>query len=295
MRIKATTRIGHLVAAFGFFVAICSLMLHGVATPKIMAFGTSEIASLSNQYRTNSGLGALALNSQLVGSAQAKAEHMATNNYFAHDSPDGRSPWDFIIAGGYSYSAAGENLALSNQSASAVVTGWYNSPGHKANMMSANFTEVGYGVSFAATFTYNGNTYNNVYLVAAHYGTPLNPQPQAEPEAPVVQQEPVVQPTSANNETPSAEQADQPNESETADAPQSVPSAPAGFVADPENTYRSGALTSIEQEPAIQMPENLTLAGIGGGGAITAIGGTIEVRRLLHHESLLPWAKFKSK
>jgi len=70
---------------FGLFLSIITLTLQGVNAPTTIAFGTSEVADLSNQYRINAGLANLTINAKLTSSAQAKANHMAENSYFAHN------------------------------------------------------------------------------------------------------------------------------------------------------------------------------------------------------------------
>ena len=286
-------RIGHSFMSFGFILASITLTLQAVQPIRSIAFGTSEIIDLSNQYRLNAGLPALITNQTLVLSADAKASHMASNSYFAHDAPDGTSPWFFFSQAGYAYSTAGENLALTNQSARSVVDGWYNSPGHRANMMSSEFTEVGYGISYLSSFTYNGVTYANVYLVAAHYGTPIynaNPTPSDQPAADAPTPQTVEQITSTEATPSSNPNPAQSTESSPTTPPrleQSSNAAPTGFNAEPENTERSGALdVAVEQPPTIQ--RSTTLAGLGGGGIFVAVGGGIEIRRLLKHQPLLP-------
>ena len=290
-RVMVRPHYGHITMMFGFFVALFSLLLQGVASPKIIAFGTSELATLSNQYRSNSGLPSLTTSTVLTNSAQAKANHMASNMYFAHDAPDGTSPWDFFAAQGYSYYSAGENLALSNQSASSVVDGWYNSPGHRANMLNSIFTEVGYGIAFVSSFTYNGTQYNNVYLVAAHYAQPTTasaPAPDPTPPAPepeVVQSNETV--STATQPEPVAEEQPIPTQAEAEPPAEGVAAAPTGFESEPENTSRSGEYSNIDTSPPRISPK-VTAFGLGSGGAFAIVGGTVEVRRLLRHQPLLP-------
>jgi hypothetical protein len=216
-------------------------------------------------------------------SAQAKADHMAQNMYFAHDAPDGTTPWYFIDQSGYQYNSAGENLALTNQSASSVVDGWFNSPGHYANMMSSTFVEVGYGIAYVPTFTYEGTTYNNVYLVAAHYGQPvLTTQapspPQNQPETAV--QSAQVTPETSTPEPPAPIQPSEPTTS-------TVQEAPTGFEPEPANTSRSGELVQTA-ENTMSIPTSYAIAGIGIGASLIIIGSWVEIRRLMHHQPLLP-------
>jgi len=85
---------------------------------------------------------AIGWNGTLFDAAAAHALDMASNNYFAHDSRDGRSFSDRITAAGYRWSAAGENIAAGYGNIDGVMQGWLDSPGHCANIMGGNFTEV---------------------------------------------------------------------------------------------------------------------------------------------------------
>lgn len=85
----------------------------------------------------------LAWNDKLTQAADAHAADMAAKNYFTHESQDGRSFSDRITAAGYSWSAAGENIAAGQQTVESVMSSWRNSDGHCANLMSANYKDVG--------------------------------------------------------------------------------------------------------------------------------------------------------
>src|SRR4051794_29151185 len=71
-----------------------------------------EVYSLANDSRSESGIPSLKRSLVLDKAAQAKADDMASDRYFAHVSPDGKTPWDFIGNAGYHYLTAGENLAI---------------------------------------------------------------------------------------------------------------------------------------------------------------------------------------
>ncbi len=105
-----------------------------------------ELLNLTNKKRIESGLGVLTLNSALSEAASGKAKHMFTNDYWAHVSPDGTTPWDFILAEKYDYIYAGENLAKNFNTSKQVVEAWYDSPSHKENLLNKNYTEVGFAV-----------------------------------------------------------------------------------------------------------------------------------------------------
>jgi hypothetical protein len=291
-------RLGHSFAVFGIFLSFITLSLSSINAPKTIAFGTSEVATLSNQYRSNAGLQLLTTNGKLTSSAQAKVNHMATNNYFAHDAPDGTSPWYFFDQSGYSYTTAGENLALTNQSASSVVDGWYNSPGHRANMLSADFTEVGYGIAFVNSFTYNGSTYNNVYLVAAHYAKPVNATP-APPAAPPAVATPPAAPSAQSTPAPTVAPV-QPVETvpsapvediKAQEVDESVDHQPVSGSTDPNNgNTTSGTMAATTKEQP-KLSTTLGYGGLGLGASFVVIGVAIETRRLLRHMPLIPHHK----
>lgn len=84
----------------------------------------------------------LSWNTKLLQAATGHSNDMATNNYFSHTSLDGRTFAQRILNAGYSYSAAGENIAAGQTSVQAVMTAWINSPGHCQNMMNATFRDI---------------------------------------------------------------------------------------------------------------------------------------------------------
>ncbi len=106
----------------------------------------TDVFTISNQERTNAGLAPLSANSALASAATAKANHMFANDYWAHVAPDGTTPWSFIAASGYDYKTAGENLAKGFSTSSGVVAGWMGSTTHRANVLNADYKDVGYAV-----------------------------------------------------------------------------------------------------------------------------------------------------
>ncbi len=110
----------------------------------------SELLTLTNQARQNAGIEALHFSYELGQSAQTYAEDLATQNFFSHTGKDGSTLGSRLTASGYDFAAAGENLAAGQQTASGVFQGWMNSPGHRANILQSEFTEVGFGL-FDAT------------------------------------------------------------------------------------------------------------------------------------------------
>ena len=106
-----------------------------------------EVVTLVNQERAKVGLAPLKDNWELSRVARYKSEDMANKNYFSHTSPTYGSPFDMIKNFGIKYMAAGENIAMGQQTSASVMTAWMNSSGHKANILNANFTEIGVGVA----------------------------------------------------------------------------------------------------------------------------------------------------
>lgn len=105
-----------------------------------------RLYALTNEVRTSQGLPPLRYNDKLAVAAQDKAQHMLTNDYWAHFG-GGKSPWDFILGAGYSYEVAGENLAKGFMYSESVVDGWKASPTHYANLIRPEYDEIGFAVT----------------------------------------------------------------------------------------------------------------------------------------------------
>lgn len=88
---------------------------------------------------------ALEPDARLRQAARAHALDMAEREYFAHDAPDGRSPFDRMREAGFRGCAMGENIAAGQPDAQAVIESWRDSPGHCANLLSPNFERIGVG------------------------------------------------------------------------------------------------------------------------------------------------------
>lgn len=105
------------------------------------------LASLTNADRQIAGLSTLELDPELSVVAQRKAEDMAAKGYFSHTGPDGRQAWDWLSESGYSFGYAGENLAVNFSDSKEVAEAWMDSPTHRANILKAEYTHVGFGVA----------------------------------------------------------------------------------------------------------------------------------------------------
>jgi uncharacterized protein YkwD len=117
-----------------------------------------KLLSLINDFRAQNGQSALSRNGKLDTAALNHSRDMANRGYFSHNSPEGGTPDQRIVAAGYTFSWWGENIyksAPGDATAQAAFTSWVNSSGHRANMLGSNFTQIGIG---RATAT-DGRTY----------------------------------------------------------------------------------------------------------------------------------------
>ena len=109
------------------------------------AVHAQQVLTLVNRERAANGLSALRLDDTLSRYAAVKSQDMHDNGYFSHTSPTYGSPFDMMKSFGITYNYAGENIAMGYSSPEAVMTAWMNSAGHRANILSANFTTLGVG------------------------------------------------------------------------------------------------------------------------------------------------------
>jgi uncharacterized protein YkwD len=122
----------------------------------------SQVVTLVNQHRKALGLVPLQVSKTLTSSAAWKSLHMGLYGYMAHDDsapPVARKVSDRLSACGYpaypSGSAGwGENIAYGYATPAAVMTGWLNSPGHRANIENASYRVIGVGVARNARGVY---------------------------------------------------------------------------------------------------------------------------------------------
>lgn len=167
--------------AFLFYVVLLLLIsvsfkVLGKVAPSILGVATnisiSDLFAETNRQRQQKGLQPLFLNEKLSQAAQAKANDMITDNYWAHYNPNGKTPWDFIVASDYQYSVAGENLARDFNDSSSIIEAWMNSPTHKDNLLKSEYEEIGFAVV-------NGNLNGHeTTLVVQIFATPQEPRPQ---------------------------------------------------------------------------------------------------------------------
>lgn len=113
-----------------------------------------NLLMLANQDRMKNGLTPFRESLKLQKAAEAKARDILEKDYFAHTSPAGLAPWDFIKHEGFAYTYAGENLAINYTSAYELENDFLKSPTHRANLLSPLFSEIGIAI---INGSYRGN------------------------------------------------------------------------------------------------------------------------------------------
>lgn len=172
------------------FFIFCSLFFSGAYNPlsqRLKAYADISVAQLlsfTNQKRVENGFAPLVENPKLSEAASKKADDMFAKNYWAHNSPDGTTPWVFIKESGYNYVYAGENLARGFNSATDVVNAWMASPKHRANILSGSYKDVGFSVKSGRL---NGE---QTFLVVQEFGS-SSVLPYVRREVPPKQTKPV--------------------------------------------------------------------------------------------------------
>lgn len=113
------------------------------ATPPNAITGfESEMLELCNQQRRANGKPDLTLNKTLCANAAVRAEEISRDDWFSHQRPDGTMCFTAVTV---DYMTCGENIAYGTRTASATIAAWMDSPGHRANILSDEFTQAGFG------------------------------------------------------------------------------------------------------------------------------------------------------
>lgn len=149
--------------AYGFFTAGRLEVLGRVSN-----ISASELLADTNAARKESSLPELKINDELSQAAFLKGRDMLANNYWAHTSPSGITPWKWLADTGYNYDVAGENLAKNYPTAEATIEAWMASASHRANILNAKYQDVGFAVVDGLL---DGR---DATLIVAYYGTPAS-------------------------------------------------------------------------------------------------------------------------
>lgn len=216
------------LAGIGAALALVS-SLRVTETPPVASVSAAGVFSLTNDERTDRGVVALQRNALLDQAAQMKAQDMAAKGYYAHVSPEGLTPMHWVEKSGYRYLVIGENLVVNRKDDGEVVDAFMGSPGHRANILRKDFTEIGVGV---ASGSYKGKDATfAVQIFAAPYPRPAAPAAAAP--------KPAVKPVPA------------PSTPLPAPAPKPVPTVPRTVVT-PAPARPAVASTTATTSPSLQ-------------------------------------------
>lgn len=156
-----------ILGGLSFFLARVSVFIS--RTDYLAAIYPKLLETLANESRQSaSGEKILSVNQLLEEAARLKAEDMAKNGYFAHTSPDGKTPWYWLDKASYVFKYAGENLAINFTDSEETHKAWLASELHRANIMNEKFSEIGVGM---AKGIYQGRP---TVFVAEFFGTPAD-------------------------------------------------------------------------------------------------------------------------
>ncbi len=154
-------------------LVVAHVFLNGINTsiitvePANNTTKNTDLLENINSERARNETGALKIDDRLERAAQAKAEHMLAEQYWAHVSPTGLEAWSFIQKEKYLYRESAENLARGFNTAEGVVAGWQASEAHRNAMLNHEYKEVGFGVV-------RGNLLGeNTTVVVALFADPL--------------------------------------------------------------------------------------------------------------------------
>ena len=129
-------------------VAMFLIPAFAIAQPKELKLSEEEqgVLDLTNAERKAAGLPALKVNPKLFAAARGHSENMAKQDKLEHVL-DEKAPADRVKAGGYNFRVCGENIAWNSPTPAEALRIWMESPGHKANILNKDFTEIGIAVA----------------------------------------------------------------------------------------------------------------------------------------------------
>lgn len=224
LRRKALMAISGLILTAKIMVVGVTVLLP--ATAELSTITNSRILQLTNLKRIEHNLPALKENDKLSRAAAAKAKDIIENDYFAHVSPDGVTPWFWMQQENYAYTVAGENLAIDFVQAESVVDAWMASPGHKENLLHPDYTETGVAVH---TGEFEGGTST---VVVHMFGLPRGATSPSTP-SPLGARAPIITTPSPSPETTKQT----PTPSPTPVPQNTAPSTPKLTLTSPNNVY----------------------------------------------------------
>lgn len=167
--------------------ALCAVVSVSLAAKPAAAQDTeafeAEVLVLVNKERQANGLAPLTRAVELDRAAGKFAQYMGEAGFFSHNGPDGSTPSSRIKAEGYNGTTWGENIAAGQRTPAAVMNAWMNSDGHRANILSSSFKEIGIGCASVSGspmgiyWVQNFGARKNMPAPAPAPGTPTTPAP----------------------------------------------------------------------------------------------------------------------
>lgn len=146
----------HVLHPFSLFLFVCAFLgLQALVSfnrqfiPSVAGAGVitpQQIIEITNKKRLEQGLPAIKEDIVLDRAAFSKGSDMIARDYWAHNAPDGTTPWHFFKTEGYPYRYAGENLARDFSNSQDVVDAWIASPSHRENLFSSRYEDIGVAV-----------------------------------------------------------------------------------------------------------------------------------------------------
>ena len=107
----------------------------------------TEVIRLVNVERAKAGKSALVENIKVSDISRIKSRDFINSSYFSHTSPSYGTPFDMLRSFGITFTAAAENIARGQRTATEVMNSWMNSSGHRANILSSTYNQIGVGVA----------------------------------------------------------------------------------------------------------------------------------------------------
>lgn len=156
-------------------LAILLMTLAAAGIANASEITTESVVATMNVHRIAAGLGPLRADARVVRAADDRMRDMEEQAYWAHVSPEGRAPFEWLRPRGYSYSYAGENLASGFETAEVLVESWMESKGHRDNILSPLFQDC--GVSILEGSTLGRSTGKSIVVLFARPMVTPSPAP----------------------------------------------------------------------------------------------------------------------
>jgi uncharacterized protein YkwD len=132
-------------------VSIVAALLLTASIAAASEITRATVLAEMNAQRAAGGLPPLRDDARLVAAAGDRMRDMEELAYWSHESPDGRPPFVWMRPRGYDYGFAAENLAVGFETAELLVTGWMESKGHRANILSPVYQDCGIAILEGST------------------------------------------------------------------------------------------------------------------------------------------------